>query len=365
MKIALVYDRVNKFGGAEQVLLAMHALWPEAPLFTAVYNPDTAAWAKVFRVIPSFLDAIPFARTHHELIPWITPMAFESFSFDDYDVVISITSAEAKGIITKPTTRHICYCLTPTRYLWSGYDTYTKRAGMGMFSVPATFALKKMGNTLKEWDRIASARPDSYVAISQHVQQRIETYYHRPVATVIYPPVNTSIFTLSDHKTPKEQSFVTVARLVGYKRVDLLVDAFNQLQLPLTIIGDGRDRAFLQKRAGHTIRFITEKLTDTALSRYYQESSAFIFAGQEDFGIVAAEALACGTPVLCYANSGMAEIVTPGKTGATFPEQTVSSIIDAVQQFRPEQYTKEHCRQQAMKFDTIIFQKQWKEFINL
>jgi glycosyltransferase involved in cell wall biosynthesis len=366
MKIAIVYDRVNKFGGAEQVLLAMHNIWPDAPLYTAVYSPESASWARVFHVEPSFINAIPFARKHHEFFPWLTPIAFESFSFDGYDAVISVTSAEAKTIITKPKTLHICYCLTPTRYLWSGYEAYRQRAGLGIFDGIAMWTFIRFADRLRHWDYIAGQRPDVYVAISEHVKKRIETYYQRSVEHVIYPPVNTSVYDIRRGVEPSRRglSFLVVSRLVGYKRLDVLVDAFNYLKLPLVIIGTGKDFLFLKHKARPNIRFITKKLTDGELARYYQESSAFIFAGQEDFGIVAAEAQACGKPVLCYSDSGMAEIIRPGKTGELFYEQTVEAIIDVVQKFQPKRYLPDACREQSLKFDTIRFQKQFKTFVD-
>src|SRR4030042_769573 len=196
MNIALVYDRINKFGGAERVLLALHEVWPDAPLFSAVYDPSRAQWANVFRVKPSFLSSFPFAKRHHELYPWLTPMAFESFTFDPYDAVISVTSAEAKGILTKPTTLHICYCLTPTRYLWSGYGNYTRESTLGLPKWATGGALSKSSSLLRQWDGIASSRPDYYGAISRHVEERIRKYYTKGVEQVIYPPVDIRKFSL-------------------------------------------------------------------------------------------------------------------------------------------------------------------------
>ena len=348
MKLAIVYDRVNKFGGAERVLLALHEIWPDAPLFTAVYDPKRAAWANVFHVHPSFLQHMPLAKRHHELYPWLTPMAFESFSFDAFDVVLSVTSAEAKNIITKPGTVHICYCLTPTRYLWSGHQTYmeqTDRFSGGM--------LRAWAPTLKRWDLIGSARPDYYVTISKRVEERIKKYYHRNVEKVIYPPVNTDLFIPSTEKSG--DYFLLVSRFVQYKRIDLVIDAFNTLGWPLVIIGSGWARTTLQKKAKKNITFITRYLTDAELVAYYQKCRAFVFAGDEDFGLIALEAQACGKPVICYRESGMAEIVIDGKTGILFNEQTFASIIDALQRFTKEWYDSALCRKNAERFSTKQF----------
>src|SRR3989344_1790311 len=168
-RIAIVYDHVNKWGGAERVLLALHEMFPQAPLYTAVYDADRAPWAEVFsKIIPTFLQKFPFAKNNHEFYPWLTPMAFESLNFDNYDLVISVTSADAKGIITKPGTFHLCYCLTPTRYLWRHDDFYKSH----------TFPLvHPLFTYLKSWDLVASRRPDAYLAISKTVQNRISKYY--------------------------------------------------------------------------------------------------------------------------------------------------------------------------------------------
>ncbi len=367
MNVAFVYDRVNKFGGAERVLLALHKIWPKAPLYTAVYDPNRAPWASVFDVRTSFLQRIPLARTHHELFPWLTPLAFESFSFDEFDVVISVTSAEAKGIITKPHTLHICYCLTPTRYLWSGYEDYIAHPGMGVSGHLIAPLLRRMAPRLRSWDLIAASRPDHYIAISKLVKARIETYYHREVDAVIYPPVGISQGLALKTKPQgealgKQDYFLTVSRLVGYKRVDLLIDAFNDLGLPLKIIGSGGAKSELQAKAKGNIEFIDRYLTDAELNGYYQRCRAFIFAGNEDFGLVAAEAQATGTPVICYKQSGMAEIIIDGKTGIAFEQQSAQSIKAAVERFGQIRYNAETIRRHVTMFDEAKFAKLFHEF---
>src|SRR3989344_2564884 len=260
MKVALVYDRVNKFGGAERVLLALHELFPDAPLFTALYNKQTASWADVFAVKPSFLNAVPFLRNRHEYIPFLMPFAFESFNFDGFDVVISVTSAEAKGIITKPETLHICYCLTPTRYLWSHRQEYF---GSGFFSI----VTKPIVKALQRWDRVAATRPDRYIAISSEVARRIKQYY-RQEATVIYPPADSDFFKPSAKKQ-REDFYLVVSRLVAYKRVDLAIQTCNKLKRQLIIVGSGSEEGQLKRSAGPTISFVGA-LTDKELLTYYQ-----------------------------------------------------------------------------------------------
>ena len=267
MKVALVYDRVNKWGGAERVLLALHKLFPYAPLYTSVYDREKAPWAKVFDVKTSFLQRLPFA-TNHELFATLMPIAFESFSFDEYDLVISVTSEAAKGIITKPKTMHICYCLTPTRYLWSGLNEYYNQPAAGIFNPGVRLGMKLFVNKLRRWDKISSKRPDSYLSISKTVKRRIVAYYNRE-SKVIYPPVDTEVFNLPKVKTLNDY-FLIVSRLVPYKRVDYAIEAFSQLPYRLKIIGSGIDEKRLKKNAGKNIEFIGSDLTDRKLGWYYQ-----------------------------------------------------------------------------------------------
>ncbi len=367
MNVALVYDRVNKWGGAERVLLALHRIWPDAPLFTAVYDQKHAAWADVFTVRPSVLQRIPFARYVHESLALVTPIAFESFSFDGYDVVISVTSAEAKNIITKPGTVHICYCLTPTRYLWSGYEHYKSQPGLGYASHAASLGLRLFGATLRRWDEIAAQRPDYYIAISEHVKARIHTYYHRGVSEVIYPPVDTTKFVshnLSSVQKKKQNYFLTVSRLVSYKRVDLLIQAFNELQLPLVIIGDGHQKKELQQLGGTTITFVDRHLTDSELVGYYEGCRAFVYAADEDFGLAAVEAQACGTPVIAYKESGIAEVVRDSVTGILFGSQTADAIIRAVRLFEKKTFSSAECRKQAIQMSEPRFMKEMESVVS-
>jgi glycosyltransferase involved in cell wall biosynthesis len=365
VRVALVYDRVNKFGGAERVLQAMHEIWPDAPLYTAVYDQASASWARSFRVIPSFLNKFPWAKNYHELYAWLTPAAFESFDLDQFDIVISVTSAEAKNIITKPHTMHVCYCLTPTRYLWSGSDEYQKNPGIGLPSGIATFALRMLSPTLRNWDLLAAQRPDYYMAISSLVSERISTYYGKKTERIIYPPVETGLFARRKKKRSPEGVdgyFLVVSRLVGYKRVDLLIDAFNELGWPLVVVGEGREKHMLQARAKANIRFVG-LLTDRQLAHYYEHCRAFVFAGSEDFGIAAVEAQASGVPVIAYRKSGIAEVVRDGKTGLLFDEQSVSSVIEALKKFTSQWYDSSLCIANAQRFSKARFKQEMKEMV--
>ena len=354
MKIALVYDRVNKFGGAERVLLTLHEIWPEAPLYTSVYHSQSALWADDFKVIPSFLNKLAMARRHHESFPWLMPLAFESFEFDEFDVVISITSEFAKGIITKPDTFHLCYCLTPTRYLWSGYQEYFQNTAFKFLSQPIV-------SYLRAWDQIASQRPDEYLAISQEVKKRIKKYYGRDSA-VIYPPAETSFFK-PGKKQKKKEYFLIVSRLVPYKRVDITIKAFNRLGLPLKIIGDGMVKRVLERMAKNNIEFLGQELTDKEVLSYYQNCRALVFSGSEDLGLVSLEAQACGRPIIAFKAGGIPETMVEGKTGEFFYPQTAEALIETVSKFDEKRYNPDICQRQAQHFDVKIFKKQFKEYL--
>jgi glycosyltransferase involved in cell wall biosynthesis len=369
MKVALVYDRLNKWGGAERVLLALHQLYPDAPLYTSVYDKKKAPWANVFKVRTSFLQKIPFA-TRHELFAPFMPLAFESFNFNEFDLVISITSEAAKGIITKPQTEHVCYCLTPTRYIWSGYMEYFKNPILRLLSKPVVMYLKF-------WDKIASARPDKYVAISKEVQSRISKYYGRD-SNVIYPPVTgpvglhprptssvASLPSVARRGSPAPATrlgvtpyFLIVSRLVSYKKIDLAIEVFNKLKLPLKIIGTGAEMGKLKAMAGPTIELLGY-LTDKELVGYYNGCRALVFPGLEDFGLTILEAQSFGKPVIAYKAGGALETIIENKTGVFFDKQTIEGLEGAIKQFDNLKIDPEDCIEQARKFSFEAFKKEF------
>jgi glycosyltransferase involved in cell wall biosynthesis len=407
MKVAIVYDRINKWGGAERVLLALHEMFPEAPLFTSVYSDKHAEWANVFPEIhTSFLQKIPFAKTRHELLPLFMPIAFETFNFDEYDLVISVTSEAAKGIITKGKTKHICYCLTPTRYLWSGYEEYfgkkekkqmlkniwgqVHHGGLRLLSKPAV-------NYLRKWDVIAAKRPDVMIGISKEVQDRIRKYYNRE-SHLVYPPVGINRFKNYDLRMKQsllskdlknearpgniyidsrlrgnddvslrndipQNYFLVVSRLVPYKKVDLVVETFNELQLPLIIVGTGSQEKKLKRKAGSTIHF-TDHISDTELSDYYQGAKAFIFPQEEDFGITAVEAQAHGLPVIAFKKGGALDTVVHGKTGVFFEEQTAESLQHAIKRLNNLRFKKDDLRTHAKKFSKEKFKTEFMKIVS-
>jgi glycosyltransferase involved in cell wall biosynthesis len=359
MKIAFVYDKVNKFGGAERVLLALHEIWPEAPLYTAVYDKEKAKWADVFQVKTSFLRYLPFLQDRHEILSLITPYAFESFNFDQYDVVLSVTSADAKGIITKPSTLHITYCLTPTRYFWSGYDEYLREPGVNVFNPIARLYMRLFFPKFRQWDFIASSRPDNYIAISYLVARRIKTYYRRE-AIVIYPPIDMKNFKPNNKKLNKEEYYLIVSRLVPYKRIDYAIRAFNRLGWKLKIIGSGIDEGRLKNLAYQNIKFLGGNLTDEKLCWYYQNCKALIFPGEEDFGLTAVEVQACGKPVIAFYGGGVKESVQPHITGQFYNCLTEDSLIECLYDFEERCYLPSACRKNAELFTKDKFQREMK-----
>lgn len=356
MKVAFVYDRVNKFGGAEQVLNALRLIWPHAPLYTAVYNQKTSPWAKPFQVKPSFLQSFPLAKTYHELYPMLTPIAFETFNFDQYNVVISVTSAEAKAILTKPKTLHLSYCLTPTRYLWSHQQQYLNEPGLGILSKLGRTVFKHSYPYLKKLDYLASTRPDQYLAISTTVQKRIKQYYQRD-SSIIYPPVNTSNFSYR----PSKGYYLLVSRLVPYKKVDLAIKTFNQLDQKLIIVGSGRYQKSLARLAKPNIEFKSQ-VNDSSLIKLYQNCKALIMPQEEDFGIVAIEAQASGKPVIAFNKGGALDTVLPNQTGLFFTKPTVDSLSKAVKQFSLHKWNHQLIQAHAKQFDLKYFLSKFKTY---
>lgn len=351
-KVALVYDRVNKWGGAERVLLALHKIFPKADLYTSVYSEKNASWAKNFNIKTSFLQKFPFAINHHDAYALLMPLAFEGFNFNGYDLVISITSEAAKGIITKPETTHICYLLTPTRYLWSGYNDYFRNSFLRYFSKPVV-------SYLRRWDVIAANRPDKLITISSEVAKRTRKYYGKN-SKIIYPPV--IIKRQPGLKESRGEYFLIVSRLVYYKRIDIAIKAFNKLGLPLKIIGVGKLKNLLKNISKKNIEFLGN-LTDEQLRTYYKNCKALIFPGKEDFGLVMAEAQSQGKPVVAFAGGGAVDIVKKGITGELFDEQTEESLAEAVEKFNSKIYNSNLCIENAQKFSFENFRKQILEVI--
>jgi glycosyltransferase involved in cell wall biosynthesis len=352
MKVAIVYDRVNKWGGAERVLLALHDMFPDAPLYTSVYDAKKASWAKVFPEIhTSILQKIPFAKGNHELLGVFMPLIFEAFDLSGYDLVVSVTSESAKGVITGPNTIHICYLLTPTRYLWSHYEEYFANPILRLISLPAVRYLRK-------WDRLAASRPDYIFAISGEISARVRKFYGRK-AFLVHPP--STLKGKMTKKPKKADSYLLVSRLVKYKKVDLAIRAFNILGKKLVIAGTGREEKNLRKIAGKNIRF-TGHLKDSDLIKLYQTSRALVMPQHEDFGLVSIEAQSFGLPVVAFGKGGARDTVIHGKTGVLFGNQTADSLIYAVRLFEDVFYnlSEREIINNSLKFSEKEFKQKMK-----
>jgi len=355
MKVALVYDRVNKFGGAERVLLTLHKIFPNAPLFTLVYNPQSAPWAKDFNVIPTFINKIKFFRNKHEWLAPIAAMAFESLDLREFDLIISITGSDAKAVITKPGQLHICLCLTPTRYFWSGENRYMNDEKIKL--IP-----KWLYQYFRTVDLLMSKRPDKYIAISNEVKNRIKRYYHYD-SSVIYPSIDDIFY--SKELTPfnSRKYYLIANRLVPYKMVDLAIQVFNVLKKPLLVVGTGSELDNLKNISGKTITF-TGQVGDIKLIRLYKNAKAVIFPQEEDFGLVPIEAQACGTPVIAYGKGGALETIIKDKTGVFFDEQSIESLTRAVAGFEKLTLRPEDCYQNAQRFKNETFQKNFTKKVS-
>lgn len=353
MRVAIVYDRLNKVGGAEAVLLAFHDLFPAADWYTSLWNPATAPFSRTWNV-----HHFPYLHQHHEWFPWLMPFIFEAYDFRDYDLVISVGSAECKGIITQPGTFHLHYCLTPTRYLYSHAAEYLSNP-----------LYRRVANYLRRWDQVAATRPDKMIAISNQVKTRIQKYYNRSSA-VIFPPVNTQKF-VSPRKLGSRTTelppvyFLVVSRLVPYKKIDVLVRAFNLLPTRhLVIIGTGSQLSRLKRLAQSNIHFLGF-VPDSDLPSYYQPARAYLQANEEDFGISMVEAQAAGIPVIAYGAGGAVDIVIPGQTGLLLSSNTPSAFVTAVDKLDRMSFDREVCRANAERFSKTRWRKQITKYLSM
>jgi len=350
VKVAIVYDRVNKWGGAERVLLTLHKMFPRAPLYTSVYNKETATWADVFDVRPSFINSIKFLRTRHEWLGLFMPIVFESFDTREFDLVISVTSEAAKGIITAPETKHICIVLTPTRYLWSHYEEYFDTSLKRIISKPII-------SYLRWWDRAAAQRPDVMVAISTEVQERIKKYYDRD-SQLIFPPADLSFKNSNRH----DKYYLVVSRLVKYKKVDLVIKAFNKMGKRLIVVGKGKEEVKLRGMAGKNIKFVRD-LDDAELAGYYTNAKALIVPQREDFGLVMVEAMVQGTPVIAFGEGGARDIVREQTSGLLFDKQSVESIMEITDRFETMTFDSTRIKRSVKKFSAARFRRELTKLI--
>ncbi|MEA3344901.1 MAG: glycosyltransferase [Chloroflexota bacterium] len=356
MRVALVHDWLNQRGGAENVLEVLVEMFPQAPIYTSMYWPQAMPpFYRQWDIRTSWLDRLPLIKAHHQPFLPFYPLAFQGFDLSDYDLVLSNKSGFCHGVRTSPSAVHICYCLTPTRYLWN-FENYIAREGLGYI---ARLLVPPLLGPLRSWDLAAVQRVTAFAAISHEVQERISTFYHRD-STVIHPPVDTGRFQIADEQ---EDYFLIVSRLVPYKRIGLAVEACTKLGLPLVVLGEGRDRDRLEALAGPTVRFLGWA-SDVERARYMSRCRAFLFPGREDFGIAPVEAQAAGRPVIAYAAGGALDTIIEGETGTFFHQPTREALAEALLQFDEEDYDPKTIRRNAERFDTAVFKRKLKEFIS-
>jgi glycosyltransferase involved in cell wall biosynthesis len=359
MKIALVHDYLNQYGGAERVLEALHDVYPAAPVYTTIYSPrKMPAHYRGWRIRTSFMQRLPGVTSRHQWYLPLYPLAVESFDLSGYDVVLSSSSAFAKGVITEAGALHVCYCHSPMRFVWNFGEYIQWEKGAARRARPI---LPLVLNYVRLWDEVSAGRVDAFIANSRVVARRIRKRYKRE-ATIINPPVDTRLYTPLEGEAPGDY-FLIVSRMIPYKRLDIAIDAFTRLKLPLKVVGTGRQQAELMARAGPNVEFLGS-LPDADLKRLYASCRAFIFPGQEDFGITPLEAQASGRPVIAYGAGGALETVVAGMTGEFFTEQSAGCLAEVVARFDERSYDPVEIRRHAEGFDTEVFKRKIEKFVS-
>lgn len=358
MKVAIVHDWLSVYGGSESIIRILHKLFPEAPIYTSVYCAERMP--EDFRemdIRTSFIQKLPFGKTKYTSYLTFMPYAFEQFDLTGYDLVISSNTCCSKGVITGPDTLHICYCNTPMRYGWEFYHEYVDKKNR-----VSRFFIALMMKKIRMWDRLSADRVDVFIANSNNVARRIRKHYRRE-STVIYPPVRTALFQKAQEEgQEKEPYYLAVSRLVPYKRIDLVAEAFTKLGLPLKIIGEGSEFDAIKAKAGANVELLG-RLDDKQVLSYMQHCKAFLFPGEEDFGITPIEAQACGKPVIAFGKGGALETVVEDKTGVFFYEQTVDAVIEAVRRFETMEFDGDAISAHAQSFSEERFTQELRTFV--
>lgn len=321
LRVALVHDWLVGQGGGERVLRCLHDMFPEAPIYTLVYDEQRApGWCRECDVRTTYLQRIPGARTHHKALLSLMPRAWEALDLTAYDLVVSSCASCCKGVLTRPDATHVCYCHSPIRYAWDLYYDYLE----GTDPVRRA-AMRRIVPRIREWDFLAAQRVDKFVANSDYVAARIRKFYRRDADTV-HPGIEIGDWQVEE---PADY-YLVVSRFVRYKRVDLAIEACNRLGRRLVVVGSGgEEESRLREMAGPTVEF-RGYVTDDEMHRLYARARAFLFPGIEDFGLTPVEAMAHGVPVLAYGEGGALETVADGETGLYFHEQTAESLADTI-----------------------------------
>lgn len=356
MKTSIIHDWLTGMRGGEKVLEALCQMLPQAEIFTLFHFPENvSSLINEMKIHRSPLQRLLVSRSQYRYYLPLFPWAVRHFDLGGSDLILSISHCVAKGVRKPADSLHICYCLTPMRYIWKFYDIYfNHRAGL----TPAVASLLR--RKLQRWDFETAQQVDHFIAISQNVANRIKSYYKRP-AQVIYPPVDTDFFTPAEDKE-REDFYLIVSALVPYKRIDLAIQAFNKLGQKLLIAGVGSEQQRLRRMAGANIKFLGF-VPDQHLRELYQKARALIFPGEEDFGLVSLEAQACGTPVIGYNGGGLVESVIAGETGVLFFPQSAEALEAAVKSFAEGQFDREKIRQQALRFSLPRFKHEFRSVL--
>jgi glycosyltransferase involved in cell wall biosynthesis len=362
LQIALVHDWLNQMGGAENVLEELVGLFPGAPIYTSIYAAELMPEAyRQWSIHTSFMQRLPGIAAHHQWYLPVYPLAFANTDVSGYDLVLSNKSGFCHGVRTSARSGkraiHVCYCLSPTRYLWL-FEQYRQRERINSLTGAL---LQPVLAQLRKWDYAAAQRVDHMIAISREVQQRIKTIYRR-TSVVIHPPVDTEYFT-PDPAAEIGDYYLVVGRLIPYKRIDLVVEAFRHLpEEKLLVVGDGRDLAALQERATHNVHFLG-RVPRQEVRKLLRGCKAFLFPGLEDFGIAPVEALSVGRPVVAFGGGGVLDTVQPGFCGELFAEQRVEALLSVLHSFQPNAYAPAACRQQAERFSRANFRRRVISFL--
>lgn len=360
LKVAIVTDWLTNMGGAERVVLELHKMFPEAPVITSTFESANMPLFNKVDVRTSWMQKLPNSLRKHQILTIPRQWYFGHLKLKNYDLVISVSGAEAKAVLAK-NGFHIGYCNTPTQYYWVRTNEYLRQDSAGSFSGIYKIGLKYLLPLARLWDLRASKRPNVFIANSTVVQSRIKKIYGRN-STVIFPPVDTARFTVPIKKLKPRSGFVMAGRQVHHKRFDLAIRACNELSLPLIVIGRGPMHAELRRMAGPTITFKTD-VTDEQMPRFFHEASGFIFPNEEDFGVVAVEAMAAGCPVIAYRAGGSLDTVKENISGVFFDKQTVEDLKETIKKFQNRHFSEDRIVIHAKEFDSSVFEAKMREYI--